>query len=494
MFCPTDGSPLQAADETDDLVGCVIADRYLITEKLGSGGMGTVYCARHVRTDRQWAIKVMHPALAHDHEAVARFNREAMRGSEICHEHVVEIIDYGETSNGLVYLAMEYVDGEPLSKLLDREGALPPARAATIATQVADALGAAHERGVVHRDLKPDNIMLARRRDGADWVKVVDFGIAKAMQGDAQKVTRTGFILGTPEYMSPEQLAAETLDGRSDIYALGLVTFHMLTGRLPFPGTTPHEAMLRRLTEPPHTLSEMRSDIDWPPALQAVIDRSLARAPTERYATAPEFARDLTTAISHWRSVAGTSPADHPPAESRPAESRPSAPRPTARRRTIIIGAAVVSTAVLALAVIVLLPRMSPRVHPARDLRASAPPRTRALTAPRGAIPAAVGPDTSLGAAASALGDELARAERHSQAAEYQAADQQLAAVRVRLQTLVTAYPHAPELDTLTSRFVRVQQQNRDACETDGAMLRRRGKTPPPCEAASASAGASTRP
>ena len=297
-FCPTDGATLRAADGGTDLVGQVVADRYVVHRKLGEGGMGQVYLAEHVRMGRRSALKVMHPGMMHDADAIARFNREASNASRISHPNVAAIYDFGETSDGLIYLAMEFVEGEPLTSLVERQGALPAPRAAAIASQVAEALAAAHDLGIVHRDLKPDNIMLARGRDGTDVVKVVDFGIAKSTGGAAQRVTRTGYIVGTPEYMSPEQLAGDTLDGRSDIYALGLVTFHLLTGTLPFPSATVQESMIMRLTERPRTLAEVRAGIPWPAEIQSALDRALARDAKQRYADAREFAADLQRAVA----------------------------------------------------------------------------------------------------------------------------------------------------------------------------------------------------
>ena len=296
-FCPRDGSTLKSQSVGGDLVGSVIADRYHIISKLGEGGMGQVYLAEHVRMGRKSAVKVMNPAMIHDADAISRFNREAANASRISHPNVASIYDFGETTDGIIYLAMEFVEGEPLTNLIERQGALPAARAAHIVRQAGDALTAAHDLGIVHRDLKPDNIMIAKDRDGGDCVKVVDFGIAKAANSDAQKVTRTGLIVGTPEYMSPEQLAGDSLDGRSDIYSIGLVAFNMLTGRLPFPSETVQESMIMRLTDRPRTLTEMKPDISWPPPLQAVLDRALARDARDRYASAAEFGRDLSNAI-----------------------------------------------------------------------------------------------------------------------------------------------------------------------------------------------------
>jgi serine/threonine protein kinase len=306
-FCPNDGQTLRSSGPTQDLVGQVLADRYHIMKKLGEGGMGQVYLAEHVKMKRRSAIKVMNPSMANDPEAVARFNREAANASRISDAHVCAIYDFGETPEGLIYIAMEFVEGEQLTELLAREGALPVLRAAGIALQVAAALQAAHDLGIVHRDLKPDNIMLTRGRDGADGVKVVDFGIAKTVGGESgQQVTRTGLVVGTPEFMSPEQLAGDKLDGRSDVYSLGLVLFKMLTGALPFPADSVQEAMIKRLTDEPSELIEVRPDLHFPPGLQEALDTALARRPVDRYQSATKFAHDLAAVLGLSRITAGT--------------------------------------------------------------------------------------------------------------------------------------------------------------------------------------------
>ncbi len=306
-FCPSDGQTLRSSGPTQDLVGQVLADRYHIMKKLGEGGMGQVYLAEHVKMGRRSAIKVMNPSMVHDPEAVARFNREAANASRISDAHVCAIYDFGETPEGLIYLAMEFVEGEPLTELITREGALPVARAADIGIQVAAALQAAHDLGIVHRDLKPDNIMLTRSRDGADAVKVVDFGLAKAVggEGGGQKVTRTGLVVGTPEFMSPEQLSGDKLDGRSDVYSLGLVLFNMLTGTLPFSADSVQEAMIKRLTDEPAELIEVRPDLHFPPGLQQTLDTALARNPADRYQSAAKLAHDLASVAGLSRGDAG---------------------------------------------------------------------------------------------------------------------------------------------------------------------------------------------
>jgi serine/threonine-protein kinase len=266
-------------------------------KKLGEGGMGQVYLAEHVKMGRKSALKVMHPGMKADVDAISRFNREAANASRIAHPNVAAVYDFGETPDGIIFLAMEFIDGPPLTSIVEQQGALPPKRAADIIRQTADALAVAHDMGIVHRDLKPDNIMVARTRDGGDLVKVVDFGIAKAAGNEAQKVTKTGLVVGTPEYMSPEQLAGDKLDGRSDIYSLGLVAFNMLTGTLPFPSDSQQESMIMRLTDKPKSLGEMKPDRSWPADVQAVMDKALERDMAARYQNATEFGMALYNAI-----------------------------------------------------------------------------------------------------------------------------------------------------------------------------------------------------
>ncbi len=305
-FCPRDGSTLRAPPGSD-LVGSILADRYHVIRRIGEGGMGQVYLAEHVKMKRKSAVKVLHQGMVHDPDAISRFNREASNASQIQHPNVAAIYDFGETPEGLIYLAMEYVDGEPLTKIIERHGALTAARAADIGEQVASALEAAHDMGIIHRDLKPDNIMITRGRAGEDVAKVVDFGIAKAMQADDQKVTKTGLAIGTPEYMSPEQLGGDQLDSRTDIYSLGLVTFNMLTGQLPFPSVVSREALIMRLTEKPRTLAEIRADVQWPAELQTVMDKALANHPADRYQHVSQFGRELVTAVATMPESAFTS-------------------------------------------------------------------------------------------------------------------------------------------------------------------------------------------
>ena len=304
-FCPSDGSALKSKGGATDMVGSIVADKYRILKKLGEGGMGAVYLAEHVKMGRKTAIKVISRALAEDPDAIARFNREAANAAKISHPNVCAVYDFGDTPDGVIYLVMEFIEGESLTDLVNREGALPPRRAARIVNQTAEALDAAHAFGIVHRDLKPDNIMITKSRDGTDFAKVVDFGIAKAAGGDEkQNVTKTGLVVGTPEYMSPEQLSGDKLDGRSDIYSLALVAFRMLTGSLPFPAETAQEVMIMRLTDEPQRLDEAAPGVDFPPALQQVLDQGLQRMPQNRCASAARFGADLVKAVSGMPEVA----------------------------------------------------------------------------------------------------------------------------------------------------------------------------------------------
>ncbi len=302
-FCPKDGTTLRMDEAGATLVGSVIADRYLVSKLLGEGGMGQVYLAGHVRLPQQAAIKVLHASMVKDSAAVARFNREAANAARIEHERVARVFDFGETADGLVYLAMEFVPGKTLRDLLDEAGRLPVTRAANIVYQIAEGLDAAHKISIVHRDLKPDNVLVITDEKGVDRCKVVDFGIAKAFDdSDSKKtqLTQAGAIIGTPEFMSPEQVLGEQLDARSDVYALAVVAYHLFTGELPFAATTPERSLTARLISDPQTLHDTAPDLDWPEPLQAAFDRALSREPDTRTGTALEFAEAVVLAVEGW--------------------------------------------------------------------------------------------------------------------------------------------------------------------------------------------------
>jgi len=305
-FCSRDRSPLRAAsgESAQQLIGQLVGERYQVERRLGVGGMGEVYLARHLLMGRLCALKLMAPDLSHDPDAVSRFNREASSASRISHPNVCTVYDFGLTAEGLVYLAMEYVEGRTLSELLAHEGPLPLSRAAGLLEQCAAGLAAAHELGIVHRDLKPDNIMvLSSGGRESEAIKLVDFGIAKAIEGEgSERLTKSGFMVGTPEYMSPEQLAGDSVGVRSDQYSLALVFYRMLTGCLPFEGNSLQDTLVKRLTTAPRPLALSRPG-SYPEGLQAVMDRALSRDAQARYPGVLEFSAAVRAA------VAGAAPA-----------------------------------------------------------------------------------------------------------------------------------------------------------------------------------------
>jgi serine/threonine-protein kinase len=299
IFCAADGTALRSVDRPDDLIGSVVDDRYLVQSLLGEGGMGRVYLAQHVHLPRRVALKVLHEQLHHDPAAMARFNREASNASRIEHPRVARVFDFGRMPGGSTYLAMEYIEGRTLAAILAEQGALPIDRVVVLVQQIADGLMAAHALDIVHRDLKPDNVMIMPGVDGLEQVKIVDFGIAKTVGDlDAGTLTAPGFVTGTPEYMSAEQLLGSQLDARADVYALGVLTFKALTDRLPFPSPTPERGFGSALTDVPKTLSEVRPERRWPPGLQPVFDRVLSRQRESRYPTARAFADALRAAAA----------------------------------------------------------------------------------------------------------------------------------------------------------------------------------------------------
>jgi serine/threonine protein kinase/formylglycine-generating enzyme required for sulfatase activity len=296
--CPDDNRFLidEAASRLDPLLGTILADRYQIVKKVGQGGMGAIYKAVHTRMDRICALKLLTSISGHDEAALARFNREAKMASRIDNPHAVIIYDYGEAVGGIPYLAMEFIDGKPLSHLLASEKVLSPDRVVRITNQIAEALSAAHAMGIVHRDLKPDNIMLTQKGGDNDYVKVLDFGIAKTVADDDAKenLTKTGYVLGTPAYMSPEQLSGEKLDARSDIYSLAIMVYEMLSGRLPFEGDNQQAVMIKRITADPTPLRVVAPSLN--DSIERVVMGALAREREVRVPTAAQFAGALKLA------------------------------------------------------------------------------------------------------------------------------------------------------------------------------------------------------
>jgi serine/threonine-protein kinase len=252
---------LAAGPERIDRTGQVLGEKYRLARLIGEGGMGAVYEAQHLVVKRRFAVKLLRPELAKNTEAIARFRREAEAAGALESEHVAAVTDFGEAPDGAPYIVMEYLVGESVAALLEREGPLPVPRAVSILLQVCRGLEVAHDAGIVHRDLKPDNLFVIKRTDGSDLVKILDFGIAK-LQGGATgvQVTRTGSAPGTPHYMAPEQARGEkAIDRRTDIYALGVILYELLSGERPHPGDSYNAILAHILTKQPAPLATVRT-------------------------------------------------------------------------------------------------------------------------------------------------------------------------------------------------------------------------------------------
>jgi serine/threonine protein kinase len=294
-LCPADGVALEKTD--DSLLGQTLAGKYRIEERLSAGGMGTVYRGTHVLMDKTVAVKVLRPSLAADEKIVARFSREARAASKISHPHALSVTDFGEAENGVVFLVMEYLSGMTLKEIISQDGPMPLPRAVELLRQIGGALDEAHGEGVVHRDLKSDNIMLLSS-SGTDYAKVLDFGIAKIKEPEGEYnpgLTAPDLVIGTPQYMSPEQCSqSPDIDARSDIYSLGVILFEMLVGHVPFAGGSPTEIMLKHLQQSAPSVLDERSDV--PEAVGRVVARAMEKRPEDRYETVGELVEDFTIA------------------------------------------------------------------------------------------------------------------------------------------------------------------------------------------------------
>ncbi|MFH2006651.1 MAG: serine/threonine-protein kinase [bacterium] len=308
----------------DELLGCLLGGAYEVREKIGEGGMGSVYRADHVRLPKSFAVKVLNEAVDPASELYHRFRREAEVCSRLKHEHIVEVVDFNLTEDGRPYIVMELLDGEDLGSRLDRVGRLSLAETTQILGQVSAALGEAHEQGVVHRDMKPQNIFLCRRRHRDDYVKLVDFGISK-IQGAGSMLTATNAMMGTPYYMSPEQTGAgeAKVDHRTDVYALGVIAFQMLTGDVPFRGDNFAQLVLSIVMKPPGSVNEQVPGL--PAAVNAVIQCALAKDPGARFQTVADFDHALQSVAL---GSAACDPAEVSPSPSATAGS-PAAPSPS---------------------------------------------------------------------------------------------------------------------------------------------------------------------
>jgi tRNA A-37 threonylcarbamoyl transferase component Bud32 len=279
----------------EDLVGTVLADRYRVLKVIGDGGMGSVYLGEHVTIRKKVALKVLKHELCREQTHVDRFLQEARAASMIAHENVVDIVDFGPVPGGSVFFAMEFLEGEDLSSVLRRERRFPWARARELMLQVVRALKAAHARGIIHRDLKPANCFLVKRSDGRDFIKLLDFGIAKVTDetGESGGLTRTGAVFGTAKYMAPEQACGEPADARTDVYAAAICLYEFLTGTVPFDGDNFMRVLSRHLTEPLTLPSTMAPDAHISPVVESIVVRALAKRPEDRFQSMAEFEQAL---------------------------------------------------------------------------------------------------------------------------------------------------------------------------------------------------------
>jgi serine/threonine-protein kinase len=322
-FCPKDGSQLvdvapapapvpagstqvrqavkpkpASPDPAKALRDQVLDQRYQVQRKLGEGGMSFVYEAKDISSGELVAVKIMTPKLAQDKTAAERLRREAGLAMRLDHPNICRIIRLGETEDGLIYLVMPLLKGELLSDKEVREGPIPLEVGVPIMREVCDALNFAHQQQIVHRDLKPENIFICPAPNGGITAVVTDFGLAKERRAEPgmAKLTATGIILGTPEFMSPEQIRGKPLDGRSDIYALGLVAYEMFTGKLPFEGKSAQDMMIARLRGQPLPLRKARNDLEFTPQFEKALMKAVEAEPTSRYQTAAEFGAALAEA------------------------------------------------------------------------------------------------------------------------------------------------------------------------------------------------------
>jgi eukaryotic-like serine/threonine-protein kinase len=300
-FCAKCGALLPVTDqaESDPLIGQLIKNTFRVSRLIGEGGMGRVYEGEQKMgtTTRRVAIKTLHPDLSKDTQILARFNRECGTVAELEHPNTIQFFDFGPTNDGTLFIAMEFLDGASIAKILETKGAIEPERALHVMKQICGSLNEAHKKGIVHRDLKPENVQLITRAGEDDFVKVLDFGIAARRDAtDAkkeQKLTQQGMVLGTPPYMSPEQFKGQELDARSDIYSLGVMAYEMLTGKLPFDAATPWEWATKHLTERPFPFEVAASSANIPAGMKAAIMRALSKNRDERQGNVMEFYQEL---------------------------------------------------------------------------------------------------------------------------------------------------------------------------------------------------------
>ena len=395
-ICPDDGTVLEHAMATTTQAGQVLDGKYRLDSLLAEGGMGAVYRATHVMLGKTVAIKLIRSAIVASPEIVRRFQREARAATALNHPNIVSVYDLGQTTDGTLYIAMEYIDGPSLKTLIQAGRPIPLTRTIAILRQVASALSTAHRHNIIHRDLKPHNIMLTEGLDGSEVAKLVDFGIAKTFDESTQ-LTNVGSALGTPYYMSPEQIEGRVVDARSDIYALGIILYEMLVGEVPFADQSTPAVLVKQLKERPVRPSLRNAAV--PPSLEAIALRCLEKDPEQRFQSADAFAAALNEAAATLNAVAG----DVTLPMTRAAAPAPPAAAPIQSDATLVTspdGAAAPSAAPIAVTPIAPAPAAAPvapsiAAVPAAVAAAAAAPRSAADTRPTvvpPAMPAAVVP------------------------------------------------------------------------------------------------------
>ncbi len=294
-FCPSCGTVLaQGEGQPDPMIGQVLGGKYTVIRLLGEGGMGAVYEGEQQlgTTKRKVAVKTLHPHLSRDPKIKARFEREVGTIAELEHPNTIQVFDFGTTAEGILYIVMEFLHGKSLADAIEKGGAMAPERVVNILQQVCGSLEEAHGRGIVHRDLKPDNVVLVERAGKKDFVKVLDFGIAKRSKEedkDEQKLTQQGMVLGTPPYMSPEQFTGKPIDSRSDIYSLAVMAYEMLSGKLPFKADTAWEWATQHMTQPPIPIETLPEASRATEAMRAALRKALAKSPDDRFQNVRDF-------------------------------------------------------------------------------------------------------------------------------------------------------------------------------------------------------------
>src|SRR5262245_4213575 len=296
-ICTHDGTVLNEEPAQNSQIGKLLDGKYRLDAYLSQGGMGAVYKATHVMLDKTVVVKLIKPELVTSAEVVRRFQREARAASNLNHPNIVAVYDLGQTEDGTLYIAMEFIDGSSLKDVIRKSGPIPVPRIVAILRQVAAALSEAHGHNIIHRDLKPHNVMLAKALGGGQEVaKLLDFGIAKTFEDGSTQLTQTGFAIGTPQYMAPEQAAGKEVTAQSDLYSLGAMLYEMLIGEVPFDAPTTAAILIKQLTEQPLPPSRRKPQLNVSPVLEAIALRCLDKEPSRRYASAAALTEALADA------------------------------------------------------------------------------------------------------------------------------------------------------------------------------------------------------